>query len=125
MLLNFAIMRNKKETIIRYWLITGLSIIIIMIVIGGITRLTNSGLSMVDWSVFGELSTKENIEKAYYKWQDSPQGNQMNLTLKEFRTRSIYDNSSCLMVFIQPVSWSLPERKRRQQLLSLYCYPFI
>ena len=88
MLLNFAIMKNKKETIIRYWLITGLSIIILMIIIGGITRLTNSGLSMVDWSVFGELSTKENIENAYYKWQESPQGNQMKLTLKEFK--SIY-----------------------------------
>ena len=88
MLLNFAIMKNKKETIIRYWLIIGLSIIIVMIIIGGITRLTNSGLSMVDWSVFGELSTKENIEKSYYKWKESPQGNQMKLTLQEFK--SIY-----------------------------------
>jgi heme a synthase len=39
----------KKENSIYYWLLTGCFLIALMVVIGGITRLTQSGLSMVEW----------------------------------------------------------------------------
>ena len=38
---------NKKA--IFYWLISLTIITFLMILIGGLTRLTDSGLSMVDW----------------------------------------------------------------------------
>ena len=34
---------------ISTWLILNISMVILMIIIGGITRLTDSGLSMVEW----------------------------------------------------------------------------
>jgi len=43
-------MINKHNKPIIIWLLTGCLLIFIMVIIGGITRLTNSGLSMVDWN---------------------------------------------------------------------------
>jgi cytochrome c oxidase assembly protein subunit 15 len=39
----------KKNNAVYYWLIFGCVLIALMVVIGGITRLTQSGLSMVEW----------------------------------------------------------------------------
>ena len=40
-------MNNNKSVI--YWLLSGCFLVFVMVVVGGITRLTNSGLSMTDW----------------------------------------------------------------------------
>ncbi len=40
-------MKQNKSVII--WLLSGCFLVFIMVVVGGITRLTNSGLSMTDW----------------------------------------------------------------------------
>jgi len=40
-------MKNNKPVII--WLLSGCALLFVMVVVGGITRLTNSGLSMTDW----------------------------------------------------------------------------
>ncbi len=39
----------QKQRRIAYWLLIGVFLVIAMVVIGGITRLTHSGLSMVTW----------------------------------------------------------------------------
>ena len=41
-------MKNKNKSVI-IWLLSGCLLLFIMVVVGGITRLTNSGLSMTDW----------------------------------------------------------------------------
>ena len=38
-----------------YWLLSGCLLISMMVIIGGVTRLTNSGLSMTDWSLISEV----------------------------------------------------------------------
>ena len=43
---------NKSNKLIVSWLILNLFMIITMVFIGGITRLTDSGLSMIDWNLF-------------------------------------------------------------------------
>ena len=35
-----------------YWLITSLILVFFIIIIGGLTRLTNSGLSITEWELF-------------------------------------------------------------------------
>ncbi len=40
-------MNNNKSVI--YWLLSGCFLVFVMVVVGGITRLTGSGLSMTDW----------------------------------------------------------------------------
>ena len=39
----------KTDKGVVYWLLTGCVLVFIMVVVGGITRLTGSGLSMTDW----------------------------------------------------------------------------
>ena len=43
---------KKINNIIFYWLNLGLALIFLMIIVGGLTRLTNSGLSITEWELF-------------------------------------------------------------------------
>ncbi|KVV14914.1 COX15/CtaA family protein [Flavobacterium sp. TMP13] len=55
---------NKSVTI---WLLSGCFLLFIMVVVGGITRLTNSGLSMTDWHLVTD--TFPPLSEA--KWQEA------------------------------------------------------
>ena len=43
---------RRENVSIILWLFTGCFLIFTMVIVGGITRLTGSGLSMVDWNLF-------------------------------------------------------------------------
>ena len=43
---------KKNYTLFVNWLILSLSLIFLMIIIGGLTRLTDSGLSITEWELF-------------------------------------------------------------------------
>lgn len=75
---------------IRSWLILSAFMVVLMISIGGLTRLTDSGLSMTDWRPitgwFPPLSEAEwNIEFASY--EQSPEFKKINFdfTLEDFK----------------------------------------
>lgn len=83
---------NPHKSIIR-WLLIGCFLIALMVVIGGITRLTHSGLSMVEWNmIIGSLPPMNEAEwlVPFEKYQQSPEYQQINnqFTLEEFK--SIY-----------------------------------
>ena len=44
--------RSQTRTVIRYWLICLFLLVTMMIFIGGLTRLTDSGLSITEWELF-------------------------------------------------------------------------
>lgn len=47
---------DKKQKTISYWLFTGVAMLIIQVLLGGITRLTGSGLSITEWKpIMGAL----------------------------------------------------------------------
>lgn len=47
---------NSKKRAVAYWLLTGVLMIIIQVLLGGITRLTGSGLSITEWKpIMGAL----------------------------------------------------------------------
>ena len=46
------LLRKQYLKFINYWLITLLSLISIIVIVGGLTRLTDSGLSITTWDVF-------------------------------------------------------------------------
>ena len=51
-------MNNKKDIklkYIHYWLITCCFFVIVLVFIGGLTRLTESGLSIVEWNIFSGI----------------------------------------------------------------------
>ena len=66
--------RSKKPVII--WLLIGVVLIAIMVMIGGITRLTHSGLSMVEWDLFmGSIPPTSEAEwmATFEKYKQYPQ----------------------------------------------------
>ena len=40
---------NKIYNLFHFWLITCLVLVFLIIIVGGLTRLTNSGLSITEW----------------------------------------------------------------------------
>jgi cytochrome c oxidase assembly protein subunit 15 len=60
----------------KIWLITLLLIIPIMVVLGGYTRLTDSGLSITEWNLFTGILpplTEDDWQELFYKYQQIPQ----------------------------------------------------
>ncbi len=79
----------KAHKHFNVWLITGCILIYIMLVIGCITRLTHSGLSITDWSFMGSIPpfTDAAWTNLFLKYQASPEFININfsMTLDEFK----------------------------------------
>ncbi len=84
---------NNTKTIpkiVQYWLILGLVLIFFQVIIGGITRLTGSGLSITKWEIvtgtLPPLSEASWMEE-FAKYQQTPQYQKINqgMSLSEFK----------------------------------------
>ena len=66
----------KKNKSVTIWLLSGCFLIFIMVLIGGITRLTDSGLSMTTWKLLGGAPplTLNEWQAAFDLYKDSPEG---------------------------------------------------
>ena len=82
---------NKKlENLIFYWLLTSLVLIFIMIIVGGLTRLTDSGLSITEWELFKGIIPPMNMREweLYFElYKEIPQYKIMNssMTIDQFK----------------------------------------
>ena len=83
---------NKIENtrLLKYWLLSLISLVILMIVIGGLTRLTGSGLSITQWELFSGLLPPLNINEweIYFNlYKEIPQYKLINsnMSLSEFK----------------------------------------
>ena len=75
---------------IRLWLMVIFGLVAVMIALGGLTRLTDSGLSITEWNpVMGALPPLSDADwhSEFAKYQASPQGQIMNagMTLEAFK----------------------------------------
>ena len=73
------------------WLVGMALLVAIMVIIGGVTRLTGSGLSMVEWRpLIGTLPpmTASEWQRVYHLYQASPEYQQLNygMSLDSFKT---------------------------------------
>ena len=78
---------NKK---VIYWLLTGCLLIFIMVVVGGITRLTHSGLSISNYKLIsGTIPPMNEIEwqEAFSLYKEYPEYNKLNnqFSLQDFK----------------------------------------
>ena len=83
-------MYKSENFQISLWLVSLMSIILLMIIVGGLTRLTESGLSMVDWRLFmgtiPPLSHGDWLQVFEdYKQYPEYQIKNINMTLSEFK----------------------------------------
>ncbi|XP_076317305.1 heme A synthase COX15 isoform X2 [Tachypleus tridentatus] len=80
---------SKAQKVVGSWLMMCSGMVFGTVVLGGVTRLTKSGLSMVDWHPFKEFppNTDKKWEEEFHKYQQYPEFKLMNceMTLQEFK----------------------------------------
>jgi cytochrome c oxidase assembly protein subunit 15 len=83
-------MKNNKPVII--WLLSGCALLFVMVVVGGITRLTNSGLSMTDWHLVTDTLPPMSEAKwmqAFEEYKKFPEYQKINIhndfTLSDYK----------------------------------------
>ncbi|KAF8455055.1 cytochrome oxidase assembly protein-domain-containing protein [Kalaharituber pfeilii] len=85
--------KDTSEKVVGYWLLGSAGLVFGIVVFGGLTRLTESGLSITEWKpVTGAIPpmTQVDWEENFAKYKDSPEYRILNphMTLEEFK--SIY-----------------------------------
>ena len=84
-------MKNKNKAVI-VWLLSGCLLLFMMVVVGGITRLTNSGLSMTDWHLVTDTFpplTEEKWSQTFEEYKKFPEYQKINIhndfTLSDYK----------------------------------------
>jgi cytochrome c oxidase assembly protein subunit 15 len=98
---------------VRWWLISIAALIAIMVLVGGATRLTESGLSIVEWKpVTGALPplNQEQWTQAFDAYKTIPQYRELNagMDLAEFKTIFWWEWSHRLLGRVIGVAYLLP-----------------
>jgi cytochrome c oxidase assembly protein subunit 15 len=109
---------DTKLRAVRVWLILVAALIVLMVLVGGATRLTESGLSIVEWKpITGTLPplTDAQWTQAFEGYKAIPQYRELNagMSLGEFKTIFWWEWSHRLlgrtigMVYLLPFLWFL------------------
>ena len=106
---------QKEHRPIVVWLFTGCLLIFIMVAIGGLTRLTHSGLSMVEWTTFGSAppTSEGEWQELFNKYKQFPEYQQVNFnfSLEEFKSIFYWEYGHRMfgriigLVFMLPFLW--------------------
>ena len=83
--------KEKINILFKFWLTSSLILVFLIIIVGGLTRLTNSGLSIIEWELFkGILPPLNDYTWNLYfeKYKTIPQYKILNsnMSLDEFKT---------------------------------------
>lgn len=83
-------LKNKYEYLFISWLILLIGLLIIMIIVGGLTRLTESGLSITQWDLFSGIIPpldENDWEEAFSLYREIPQYKLLknNIEISEFK----------------------------------------
>src|SRR6202008_1478198 len=122
-------MKNNPHRSIIIWLLTGCFLIYLMVVIGGITRLTHSGLSMGEWNmIVGSMPpmTEADWLVPFEKYKQTPEYLIINtqFSLEEFKSIYWWEYSHRLLgrtigvVFLIPFFYFLSKKKIDKALLN-------
>ncbi|WP_338645444.1 COX15/CtaA family protein [Flavobacterium sp. KS-LB2] len=83
---------KKENNYVIIWLLSGCLLLFMMVVVGGITRLTNSGLSMTDWHLVTDTFpplTEEKWSHAFEEYKKFPEYQKINIhndfTLSDYK----------------------------------------
>ncbi|KAI3659057.1 hypothetical protein MP638_002076 [Amoeboaphelidium occidentale] len=96
-ILESAAVKQETKPIVAYWLYGNCALVFSIVVVGGLTRLTESGLSMVDWSLLGSKPplNQEEWEEYFEKYKQFPEYKLLNqgMTVDEFKMIYYYEYS--------------------------------
>ena len=122
-------MTSKDKKYLRIWYWSGAVLVFLILIIGGITRLTGSGLSMTDWKpIMGAIPpiTETQWEAAFDQYKQFPEYRQVNrgMSLTEFKFIFFWEYLHRMagrflgIVFIVPFAWFLIKKKFDKQNLG-------
>jgi len=84
-------MKKENKSVI-IWLLSGCFLVFVMVVVGGITRLTNSGLSMTDWHLVTDTFpplTEAKWQETFDQYKQFPEYQKINIhndfTLSDYK----------------------------------------
>ena len=112
----YSAKKAPATTAVRWWLLSVAALIAIMVLVGGATRLTESGLSITEWKpVTGALPplSNEQWSQAFEGYKAIPQYRELNagMTLPQFKSIFWWEWSHRLlgrmigMVYLLPFLW--------------------
>lgn len=126
-------MNQQDKKYIRRWYWSGAILVFIILVIGGITRLTDSGLSMTDWKpIMGSIPpiTEAQWEEAFEQYKQFPEYQVINrgMSMGEFQYIFFWEYLHRMfarllgLVFIIPFIWFVAKKKfdKKQLKRSLF-----
>ncbi len=132
--MKVSISTNPNKAII-YWLLTGCALVYVMVVVGCLTRLTHSGLSITDWNFMGTLppfNTDDWFER-FQKYQTSPEfifkNNTMNM--EEFKSIFWWEyihraiGNTLMGVFLIGFIYFLSKKKFKRPMLIKVVFLFV
>jgi heme a synthase len=107
------LLQKPNTAAVRWWLFSVAALIAIMVLVGGATRLTESGLSIVEWKpVVGVLPPLNNEQwtEAFEAYKTIPQYRELNagMNLAEFKTIFWWEWSHRLLGRVIGVWYLLP-----------------
>lgn len=118
--------RTSTDKQVIYWLLTGCLLIYIMVVVGCLTRLTHSGLSITDWSFMGSVPplNDEMWQERFDKYKLSPEFEKVNynMTIQEFKPIFMWEyvhrmiGRTMMYVFAIGFIWFLIKKKIRKEM---------
>jgi len=81
---------KNNEVYLIYWLLISLFLVSSIIVVGGLTRLTDSGLSITEWNLISGIfppTSNDDWEKAFNLYKETPEFKLVNplMNLQEFK----------------------------------------
>ncbi len=131
-----AQLEDSARRQVSAWLMLCCAMIFAMVILGGATRLTGSGLSMVEWDpLFGVVPplNQEQWEDVFSKYRDSPEYQKINIGMDLGGFKSIYWfefthrllGRSIGTVFLLPFLYFLVRRMLTPRLIPRLAFAFV
>ncbi len=111
--LAFPAMTRARPRAVAIWLLAVAALVFVMVVVGGITRLTESGLSIVRWDPVGGIVPPLNAadwQAEYAAYRASPQGELVNagMSLAAFKGIFFWEYLHRLLGRVIGLAFALP-----------------
>ena len=136
MYINFMTTKNK-DIYISYWLLLITLLVALMIFVGGLTRLTDSGLSITKWNLISGILPPLSLsdwEKLFSLYKQIPEYKLLNssMTLEQFKTIYWWEYSHRLLgrfvglfYLIPLLYFTFKKVIKKNSLISLYLILFL
>lgn len=122
---------KKENKYVIIWLLSGCLLLFMMVVVGGITRLTNSGLSMTDWHLVTDTFpplTEAKWLQAFEEYKKFPEYQKINIhndfTLSDYKFIYFWEwfhrewARLIAIVFLLPFVYFIIKKKFKQEMVK-------